>query len=228
MFNPTFLLIATKQYKEYVPQCTDSIKKYFPKSVIYLFGDGKDADFTIEHAPFPWVTLYRFHYFNKVERQLIGDYFYFMDIDAKFVDKPDIQGDLVGTLHCAFHLDLREIPQEKNSQSVFYNYKFKRYYGGGFFGGKREEFFKLSKWCQEGIDKDLSKNIIPVHNDETAMNAYFTINPPTRELTPDYHYPQNDEYFRTRCWGGKKPYKPVILLLDKFAKDGERKYRAET
>lgn len=228
MFNPTFLLIATSRYNQYVKDCTESIKKYFPKSIIYLFGDGEDADFKIEHQPFPYVTLYRFHYFNQARAKLIGDYFYFMDIDAKFVNQPDIQGDLVATRHCAYYFDSREIPQEDNKKSIFSNYHFDKYYGGGFFGGKRDEFFKLCEWCQVGIDKDLSNGVIPRHNDETAMNAYFTINPPSKELTPDYHYPQNDEYFSRRCWNGKRPFKPVILLIDKFTKQSELQYRATT
>lgn len=226
-FNPTFLLIATGRYKEYVKQCVQSIEKYFPKSIIYLFGDG-EADFKIEHQPFPYVTLYRFHYFNQAREKLIGEYFYFMDIDAKFVAEPDIQGDLVGTRHCAYFINDEDIPQETNKRSVFYNYKFKKYYGGGFFGGKREQFFELCKWCQIGIDKDISNGIIPVHNDETALNSYFTINPPTKELTPDYHFPQNFQYFKERCWNNTNPFNPVILLLDKFGQQSEKIYRATT
>ena len=108
-----------------------------------------------------------------------------MDIDSKFVAEPEIEGDLVGVSHCAFYFNIREIPQETNKLSTFYNYKFKQYYGGGFFGGKKEEFFKLSRWCQSGIDKDMANKIIPRHNDETAMNAYFSIHEPTLKLTPD-------------------------------------------
>lgn len=227
-FNPTFLLIATARYNQYVNQCVEGIKRYFPKSKIYLFGDGENADFKIEHQPFPYITLYRFHYFNQAKDKLIGDYFYFMDIDSSFVSQPDIQGDLVGTRHCAYYFDNREIPNEDNKRSVFYNYKFTKYYGGGFFGGNRDEFFKLCDWCEAGIDKDIANHVIPKHNDETAMNAYFSIHPPTREMTPDYHFPENWQYFSERCWGGKKPFTPTILLLDKFKKESEREYRATT
>ncbi len=229
MFNPTFLLIATGHYNQYVDQCKESIKKYFPDSLIYLFGDSDEADYKIEHQAWPYVTLYRFHYFNKVKPLIMGDYCYFMDIDAKFVDKPEIQGDLVGVRHCAFYYDFREVPQETNKQSIFFNYKFKFYFGGGFFGGKKEEFFKLSRWCQEGIDKDQANRITPRHNDETALNGYFSIHEPTLQLDPSYHYPKSMEaYFSKRCWGNKMPFKPVIELIDKFQKDGEEKYRSET
>lgn len=223
-FTPTFLLIATAKYNQYVTQCTESIKKYFPNAIIYLFSD-REGQFKIKHEPFPYVTLYRFHYFLKAEKHIVGDYLYFMDIDSRFVDYPEIKGDLVGVRHCGFYFkDL--FPQEKNINSVFANYKFRKYYGGGFFGGNREEFWKLCRWCESGITTDVGHDIIPVHNDETAMNAYFSIHPPTLELTPEYHYPeecQSDKpewqadknHFINNCWNGGNPFSPKILLLKK-------------
>ena len=128
--SKTFLLIATGRYNDYVKECTDSIRKHVPLATIVLFGD-READIKIDHLPFPYVTLYRFHYFNQAKERLIGDQFYFMDIDAKFVRKPDIEGDLIGTRHCAFYINDQNIPQETNKGSVFFNYKFDKYYGGG-------------------------------------------------------------------------------------------------
>lgn len=226
-FNPTFLLIATGTYSQWVNQCKESIKKYFPESIIYLFGDTPDADFKIRHSAWPYVTLYRFTYFLQAQPHLIGDYFYYMDVDAKFVDTPEIKGELVGVRHCAFYFNKKEIPNEPNNRSIFHKYKFKEYYGGGFFGGSRSEFFRLCDWCKRGIDVDAGNNIIPIHNDETAMNAYFSIHPPQIQLTPDYHYPENYEYFRINCWDGVNPFKPKILLLDKFTKKQESHYRLE-
>lgn len=212
-FSPTFLLIATNRYNQYVPQCKKAIKKYFPNALIYLFSD-RDGNFHIEHQKWPYVTLYRFHYFLKMEKHILGDYLYFMDIDSRFVDYPDIQGDLVAVRHCGYYFK-DHFPQERNIKSVFSNYQFKKYYGGGFFGGNREEFFKLCRWCDAGITTDVTNQIIPVHNDETAMNAYFTLKEPTLELTPDYHYPETSDYFIKECWNGTDPFKPKILLLDK-------------
>lgn len=219
-FSPTFLLIATGKYNQFVKQCTDSIKKYYPNSIIYLFGDTLDAQFKIKNLGFPYVTLYRFNYFNLAEKHIVGDYIYYMDIDARFVDYPDIKGDLVGVRHCGYYFDSTHIPMETNEKSVFYGYQFDKYYGGGFIGGNRTEFFKLSHWCEQEINKDAANKIIPRHNDETALNAYFAIRKkPTLELSPDYHYPQNDTYFSVRCWNNTMPFTPRILLLDKNHKE---------
>lgn len=215
-FTPTFLLIATGKYKQFVQQCAESIQKFFPNSIIYVFGDG-DAHFKIKHLGFPYVTLYRFNYFNQAEKHILGDYIYYIDVDARFVDYGDIKGDLVGTRHCGYYFEDNKphIPMETNPRSVLFKYHFEKYYGGGFLGGSRKEFFKMSKWCAEMIDKDAANKIIPRHNDETALNAYFSIHKPTLELSPDFHYPQNDDYFSDRCWNKTKPFSPKILLLDK-------------
>lgn len=222
-FTPTFVLIATAKYNQYVKQCTDSIKKYCPNAIIYLFSD-RDGQFKIDHQQWPLVTLYRFRYFLAVKNHIVGDHIYFMDIDSRFVDYPNIEGDLVGVRHCGYYFK-DQCPQETNARSVFSNYRFTKYYGGGFFGGNRDEFFRLCEWCDAGITTDLSRNIIPVHNDETAMNAYFTLKPPTLELTPEYHYPEecqsdnpewqeSKNYFINNCWGGQN-FNPKILLLKK-------------
>lgn len=222
----TFLLIATGNYKQYIEQCTQSIRKFIPDALIYLFSDTDyhesfKIDFKISHQPWPYVTLYRFHYFLKVKDLIIGDQIYFMDIDAKFVSEPteillsNKTKSLIAVRHCGYYFeDSKDIPNETNRKSTFYHYPFKKYYGGGFFGGSRDEFFKLCEWCKRGIDADLNNGIIPRHNDETAMNAYFSINPPTLELTPAYHYPSKNDYIKNEIWKGRD-FEPRIELLEK-------------
>lgn len=215
----TFLLIATNKYIQYVDQCVNSIKKYVPDALIYTFSDSHpETDFKIEHQPWPYITLHRFHYFLKVKDLIIGDKIFYVDVDAKFVSKPTEAikgGNLIATRHCGYWFEgSKDLPNETNRGSVFFQYKFQKYYGGGFFGGSREEFFKLCEWCKMGIDADLNNGIIPRHNDETAMNAYFSINPPTTELTPSYHYPGDSEYMKKEVWKGRD-MKPVLWLLEK-------------
>lgn len=217
----TFLLIATGNYKQYVQQCTDSIRKFIPDALIYLFSDShENTDFKINHIEWPYVTLYRFHYFLKVKDQLIGEKIFYMDIDAKFVREPQeiIKSDpsyLIGVRHSGHYFeDSKSLPNETNKESVFYHYPFKKYFGGGFFGGNRDKFFELCQWCKTGIDSDLSKGIIPRHNDETALNSYFTINPPNLELSPSYHFPGDSEYIKNHVWKGRT-FEPVLWLLEK-------------
>ena len=219
----TIFLIATNKYRGFLHQAVQSIKNHWENIQIIIFTDNPlkslaYEQYKIDHYPWPYTTLLRFHYFLMVEVRIKGDYVYYMDVDARWVDKPEVKGDLVGTRHCGFYFPehSKGLPIEKNPKSVFYGIEFKKYYGGGFFGGRKDEFLKLSKWCRDHIEKDLKNEIIPVHNDETAMNAYFYHNPPTLELSPDYHFPEDyKDYIMDHCWGGKNPFNPKLLLLKK-------------
>jgi histo-blood group ABO system transferase len=88
----------------------------------------------------------------------------------------------------------------------------KNYFGGGFYSFGRDSFFDLAKTCKKMIDEDASNGIVPVWHDESALNRYMLDNPPTRILSPSYHYPENKPKIIS-TWD--KPYECRILLLDK-------------
>lgn len=214
----TILLIATNKYKQFLPQAIKGIEDNWENFDINIFTDEINhlipyAQFKIDHKPFPYPTLMRFKFFNKFKRNISGDQIYYVDVDARFVRNVRLQGNLIATRHCGFYFG-QQPPLETNKKSLFYNYKFKKYYGGGFYGGTRQVFFDLSKWCETMIDGDLANGITPRFHDETALNAYLTHVPPTVELSPEYHYPENAEDFIDRCWQGNN-FTPKLLLLKK-------------
>lgn len=225
------LLIATNQYKQFVPQMLESIEKYikFPHRTV-LFTDNPtgqaDLEFKIDHEPFPYCSLFRFNYFNQVKEHLTGDYLLYVDIDARFNADTggEILGDLIAVKHCGYYFKT-DFPKEPNKDSVFYPYKLNAYYGGGLQGGRRDYYLSACKWCEEKIDKDLEKGILPVNHDETAWNAFLTLNPPTKVLTPSYHFPEevlsdrpewksSKDHF-INCWNGSIPFEPKLILLKK-------------
>lgn len=227
-------LIATDKYKQFVKPMVRSIEKYLCEAEIVLFTDKPDGFkfnrqlFQIEHEPWPYPTLYRFHYFLEVKEYLDYEFIYYVDVDAVFTADAcnEIMGILVAVEHCGFYFHPERITMETNKKSVFYGYEFKKYYAGGFFGGTRDEFFKLSEWCRDMIDQDLENGVIPVHNDETALNAYLNcVRKPTLELDPSYHYPENAAFFIDRCWDGND-FKPKLKLKNvkwkQRTKKGER------
>ncbi len=160
------------------------------------------------------------HFTNHSQALSQVDYLYYVDVDCKFVDavSTEILGNLVGVRHCGFFNGGGTF--ETNKSSIFYsdNNKYKYYFGGGFSGGRAEKYLKLSKWCYEAIEKDLSNGIMPIYHDETAINKYFLDNEPDVILNPSYHYPESNLNFYLEKW---KPYKfnPKILLLDKDHKE---------
>lgn len=214
----TILIIATHKYKQFLKQAIKGIEDNWEDFDINIFTDEINPlipykQFKIKHKPFPYPSMLRFQYFNKHEKEITGDQIYYVDVDARFVRPIRLQGDLIATRHCGFYFG-QVPPGETNRNSIFFGYRFKRYYGGGFYGARRSVFFSLSKWCERMIDTDLARNVIPSFHDETALNAYLTLNPPTVELSPEFHYPENSEDFIERCWKGND-FTPKLLLLKK-------------
>jgi uncharacterized protein YlaI len=67
------------------------------------------------------------------------------------------------------------------------------YFAGGFFGGSKDEFLKMSDTINSNIDIDLKENRIAIWHDESHMNRYFVTNPPTVILNHSYCYPEEWE-----------------------------------
>lgn len=227
------LLIATNKYRAFIPQMLESIAQHikFPHRTV-LFTDEiqnqATIEFEIKHEPFPYCSLFRYHYFNQVAVDLTGDYLLYVDIDAKFVSDvgEEILGDLIAVQHCGY-VFRTDFPQEKNKDSVCYPYKFKKYYGGGCQGGRRENFLSASRWMEEKINADLDRGILPIHHDESVWNCYLSLGQPIKELSPSFHFPEqcyispmSTEWEQERnhfinCWQGSIPFEPKLVLLKK-------------
>lgn len=227
------LIIATGRYDKFVPGLIASADNYFMKDstcqvTYYLFTDKEHKIKTnrdlvqlyIEHKKFPFASMDRFKNFTKYSETFNGqDYLYYIDVDCLFVDhvSKEILGDLVGVRHCGFFN--RPGPYENNPDSIFYvkdssPKKYKYYFGGGFSGGRKQNYLALAKDCSDKIEYDVARGIIPLWHDETAINKYFLDHEPTVILNPSYHYPQANEAYYKEGWA---PYSfsPKILLLDK-------------
>ncbi len=222
------LLIATGKYDIFLQDVITSADKNFltNDSVTYYVLSDKNTEIksnrkivniNIEHKPFPFATADRFkHFTNNADTFVNEDYLYYSDVDVLFVDKIDkeILGDLVGVRHCGFINSIGTYETNPLSTAYIDPSKYKHYYGGGFNGGKRENYLEMAKWCYEAFEKDLANGIMPVWQDESLLNKYFSDHEPTVILSPAYHYPQGDISRFKKMW---LPYdwEPKILLLDK-------------
>lgn len=224
------LIIATNKYDKFIQGLISSADRYFLKDLdvtYYIFTDSDKKIYSsrniekinIEHKGFPFASMDRFmHFKNNKDLLLKQEYLFYVDVDCLFVDfiGEDILGNLVGVQHCGYVN--KKGPLETNKNSCTYieesnPLKYKTYFGGGFSGGRSENYIKLSEKCDEWKDLDLSKNIMPIWHDETLINKYFSENYPDVVLTPSYHYPQSNINYYKNIW--KKDYNPKILLLDK-------------
>lgn len=136
---------------------------------------------------------------------------YYCDADMLFVDHMDdeILGDLVGTIHPGFYNKYGSYEKNPLSLACIKPKEGKKYYAGGFNGGKSENFLTMCIKIKNNIDIDLSNNIIAVWHDESHLNHYFIDNPPTNELSPSYCYPESWDI----------PFKKILLALDKNHKE---------
>lgn len=224
------LLIATNKYDKFLQGLISSADRYFLNEcdvTYYVFTDSDKKIYSkrnierikIEHKSFPFASMDRFmHFKNNKNLLLREEYLFYVDVDCLFVDfvRNDILGDLVGVQHCGYVN--KKGPLEKNKKSFAYIdesnlNKYKTYFGGGFSGGKSENYIKLSEQCDNWKEMDLNNNIIPIWHDETLINKYFCENKPDIVLNPSYHYPQSNLTYYKNIW--KQTFKPKILLLDK-------------
>jgi hypothetical protein len=203
-----FITIATgKYYENFVENLFNSLKENTIFNFDFLcFTDNDDnTDFAkihTPHLPFPLNTLLRYEIINNSKNYIIKyDYTFYFDADMVAVGKinEEIISDSVHVIHPGFYnKNKNEYSYERNEKSRAYmkleDGEF--YYQGCFQGGKTKEFIKMCEYLKCNIREDLKNNIIAEWWDESHMNKYRFLNPPTKILSPDYALPSN--------WYGKK------------------------
>ena len=205
------ITICTGKYEMFFESFYKSCEKFFLKEhtkKFFVFTDGdliKNSDtinkISQKKLGWPYDTMMRFKMFNSISEKLLeSDYTFFFNANMIFVNDvgdevlPNESTDfLMGVNHPGFFNKSNfEFTYERNINSQFYipfgDGKF--YYQGCFNGGRTSEFLTMSKELDEKIDIDLSKGIIPVWHDESALNWYYSkINPLI--VSPSYAYPES-------------------------------------
>ncbi len=144
------------------------------------------------------------------------DYLFYLDVDALAVDivGDEILGDMVATLHPGYYNKMvKDFPYERNPKSQACVSRGKHYFAGGFNGGKTHHFLRMARSIMQMVDKDLSRGINPVWDDESCANKYWSIHPPTVILSPSYCYPE------MHCYHEKVPFPPKLMMLCKNHKE---------
>lgn len=220
--NVALLIIATNKYISFVEQLIESADKWFLPAcnVTYCVFTNNTTQLNtsrpfnmlaIEHEPWPAPTLKRYDYFTQYSEYLKPfDYLYYCDADMRFVNtaNTEILGDLVGTIHPGFWgKDNIQYSYERrpNTNAYIPFGSGNAYYAGGFNGGRSTSFLSMSKTIVSWRKEDDAQGIIPIWHDESYMNKYLYLNPPTKALTPSYCYPES--------WN--IPFEKRLLALDK-------------
>lgn len=218
------LVIATNKYISFLNDLLASADKHFlPHHHVeyFVFTDHKSIEINsvrsiniinVPHKEWPWMTLGRYQIFSQSSDRFKNiDYLFYCDADMKFCDtvSDEILSDRVATQHPALY-ERRGTP-ETNPNSLAYVSQFEpmQYFAGGFNGGSKQEYLKMSRTLSKNIQQDYKNNIIAVWHDESHMNRYFIDNSPTKILDPGY------------CYGEslKPPFTPRLIALDKNHKE---------
>lgn len=193
-------IVATGRYDTYAEKLIASARKYFCQEhdvTYFVFTDGniseaKDVIKVFQkRIGWPFDTLKRFHIYYE-NRHLFSemDYLFATDADMLFYSPvgSEILGKRVATQHPGFVDKRGSYEYRKRSAACVGPNEGKHYFAGGFYGGIREEFFKLLEETIFQIDSDLQHNFIAVWHDESHLNRYFINHEPTLILSPSYCY----------------------------------------
>jgi hypothetical protein len=205
-------IIATNKYLSFVEGISKSISKFFFPDcrIIIIVHSNLDIRNShsntderiryvhnfIEHEPWPYTTLKRFHYFVKAKEIITeSDYSFYIDADSLFVGEIDIHtlpsSGLFGTIHPCLNEGCGT-PERNNLSTAYIPLgSNNRYFCGGFFGGSSREFIKMSEKLSQNIDKDLENGIIAIWHDESHINNYFFHNPPSYIFEPPFAVAEN-------------------------------------
>ena len=233
------LVIATGRYEQFFEQLYDSFEEFclpgHSKTYFYLT-DSKQEDlpynvekYFIQRQGFPQDTLFRYKYFLSIEEEILKsgvDCLYYTDIDMKAIYKmgdeilPNTRNPIIAVAHPGFYKVSKGTPETRKISKAYINPKEHRdyYIAGGFQGGFTKDYLKACHELNSMIDSDYSRNIIPVWNDESMWNRYYTSNlSKFKILSPSYVYPESKYNYPQRVNHYKQldGLKPVLLALDK-------------
>lgn len=229
-------VIATNKYVNFLPDLIKSIDDFlFKDSKILVIVhtnssiEGINPEHKrikilkneIEHEPWPYTTLKRFHYFNKAKSIIEkSDYSFYIDADSLFIGEikedflPEIG--MIGTIHPCLSIGNGTPERNPNSKAFISPSENNRYFCGGFFGGDSKSFLQMSEKIFNNIEEDLSKDIIAIWHDESHINRFFLDNSPSLILEPPFAVAESLM---------EKQDSSKVLFLDKNLKGGHEFFR---
>ena len=217
--------ISLGKYNIFFKDLYDSVNDLFLPNhdkTFFIFTDTKFEDkknlVQIEQNKLGWPfdTMNRFHFMCQIKERLLEyDYVFFFNINMKVIKEindeilpTELNDFLMGCNHpLHFNWPVNSLPYERNPNSECYiPYEGgKRYYQGCFNGGRTQEFLEMCEILKDKIDKDVSKNIIPIWHDESMLNYYYNTK---NSLTLNYTYIYPESY--------NLEGEPIMIQRDKW------------
>lgn len=196
------LIMATGKYDVFVDPLVGSARKYFCPShevTFFVFSDGdritKAEDVVCifqGRLGWPFDTMMRNSvYYQNKDLLSEQDYLFAVDADMLFVDTvgDEILGERVATVHPGYVGIRGTYETDPHCLAYVREDEGQYYFAGGFFGGSREEFLKITFETTRRIQDDYSRGIIAVWHDESHWNRYCIDFKPTVILDSSYCCP---------------------------------------
>lgn len=216
------LICTGDKYWQYALPMIESAKRYFIEHDVILFTDCPKK-FPVAHQiqvpniGFPLETLMRYDtMLRKKEILQQYDHIFYADVDMLFVapvtDDEVLCDGITATQHPGFMYQQPEL--EKNIRSTAYIASVKKYYCGGFNGGASAEFIKMAESINKNILCDRKYGMVAKWHDESHLNVYLELHPPTKVLSPSFCYPETNLRYYLELWRGQD-FEPKLIALDK-------------
>ena len=187
------VIIATgERYVPYAAPLIASLKQFFPPHDVFLFTDSQE-EFEAVKIPYPnlgWprATLMRYHAI-LANRKLFRGYgqIFYIDVDMLVVSKIDteeiVSKGITAVLHGGFPTTFERRPESTAYVSEFIT---KPYYQGTIVGGLTTAFLDMCGTIARNIDEDDRRGIVAVWHDESHLNHYLLLHPPSKVLSPAF------------------------------------------
>jgi len=205
--NVGLLVVATRDYKSYIPGLVASAQTYlFPGDdlTVHLFTDdvvpsGLDRRGRVVHHPvpsfgFPEATLYRSAFISDVAEHIGEDVLYHVDVDCRFVGEigaealPDESG-LVAVRHHSYGPWEGTFETSPQSTACTPAEMRETYVVGGVSGGAHDAYLGACRTLAAGIETDTRNRVCAVWHDESHWNRYVAER--GAKILPDaYCYPE--------------------------------------
>ncbi len=221
------LYICTGRYEKFWADFYTSAEKFLLPSCqkhYFVFTDAKsildeESPFVNkiyqENLPWPYPTLYRFKFFNKISSSLESfDFIYFFNANIKICKTiheddilPTIDEDLVVTQHPGYwNKPVTAFTYETNPASKAFVPvgTGSVYVAGGLNGGSADKYLKFIKTAAQWIEEDENNKIMAIWHDESHLNKYI-LDKKVKILHPGYLYPEDSNL----------PFEKIIHLSNK-------------
>lgn len=223
-------MISTRKYKQFVEPLIAQIDEFFlpdyPKT-IFLFTDeyqrllrsrNEIRQIIIPSYGFPYASLYRFKtFYNNWQSLEECNHLFYLDVDMAVVSNigDEILGDgLTITRHPGFFINNGWGSPNVSPQSLAFVpiAERKKYFAGGFSGGKAVVYLSMAKKLAHNIEDDEKRGVMAEYHDESHLNAYVVEHPeiPLIELTPSYCMVEQPHL--QKAWGIDNLDKKIIAL----------------